>query len=80
MFSGLHVGTYFILKAAETDPANQLTFICTLPVTFFVSMCIGMCLAKPVARALAHCFIPSVSDHLTIDLNETGSSPVLNRL
>ena len=79
MFSGLHVGTYFILKAAETAPSTQLTFICTIPVTFFLSLCVGMCLAKPAARAFAHCFIPPVSDHLTIDLNEIESNSVSKR-
>lgn len=77
IFSGLHVGTYFILKAANVDPSTQLTFICTIPVTIFVSMCIGMCLTKPAARALAHCFTSGVSDKLTVDLDELGRTSQL---
>lgn len=72
LLSGVHVGIYYMLKAADVDPSAQTTFICTIPATICFSICAGVCLNKQIAKCLASCFTPSVPNKITIDLDEVG--------
>lgn len=76
--SGVHVAIYFILQAAEVNPSTRITFLCTVPVTWFVSACAGMCLTRPLARGLANLFTPANPSKITIDLGESGAQPPNN--
>lgn len=72
LMSGVHVGIYYILKAADVDSSAQTAFICTIPATICFSICAGVCLSKQIAKGLASCFTPSVPNKITIDLDELG--------
>ncbi|HDV5939471.1 TPA: lpg2692 family Dot/Icm T4SS effector [Legionella pneumophila] len=75
LMAGVHVGIYYILKAAAVDPSTQIAYISSIPATICFSMCVGVCLNRQITKCLSSCFTPSVPDKITVDLDELGRQP-----
>lgn len=72
LMAGVHVGIYYILKAAAVDPSTQIAYISSIPATICFSMCVGVCLNRQITKCLSSCFTPSVPDKITVDFDELG--------
>ncbi|APF04410.1 TPA: hypothetical protein RG395_001586 [Legionella pneumophila] len=72
LMAGVHIGIYYILKAAAVDSSTQIAYISSIPATICFSMCVGVCLNRQITKCLGSCFTPSVPDKITVDLDELG--------
>ncbi|HAT8178801.1 TPA: hypothetical protein JA361_04845 [Legionella pneumophila] len=78
LMAGVHVGIYYILKAAAVDSSTQTAYISSIPATICFSMCVGVCLNRQITKCLGYCFTPSVPENITVNLDELGRKSHVN--
>ncbi|CAM2962112.1 Uncharacterised protein [Legionella steigerwaltii] len=66
---GIHLSTYYILRASGASSSVTFTFLTTIPATIIVMACFSPCAVHLLAKGIANCVTPRVSNE-EIDLNK----------